>query len=243
MIRKYLLAYYFLLLIVEILAEVLLHFGDNAYLVYATKPLLMPTLMVWAFLFASELNIQLNKVLLLALLFSMFGDISLMFLSYNPNIFIVGLVNFLIAHVIYIFLFIKIKPDPKSFITIRPYLFLPIVIAGIFLVGYLYQQNHLEFIKLQVPVIIYACVIISMLLAAISNVTKISHKSFKFLATGAFLFVLSDTIIALHKFSPLFEGYQFIARIINMSLYGTAQFFIVKGYLLSQSRNTSPQFQ
>jgi len=241
--KKYLLAYYFLLLSVEILAEVLFHFGGNTYLIYITKPLLMPTLMVWAFLFASTQNIQFIKLLIFALMFSLFGDISLMLLSINPKLFIVGLVNFLIAHIIYIILFIKIKPNQKSIVSKKPYLVLPVIIAGACLIWFLYQQNHPEFIKLQIPVIIYACVILSMLLAALSTYEKISSKSFNFLTTGALLFVLSDTVIALSKFSHLFEDKMYFARIIIMGLYGTAQFFIVKGYLLSQTNDSKPTNQ
>lgn len=239
---KTLLFFYFIILIVEIVAEVLFLKNGNANLVYFTKPLLMPTLIVWAFLFAKENNSILNKTLVIALVFSLSGDISLMLLSINPDIFIVGLASFLITHIIYTVLFIKIPSHKKSLLKAKPYLILPFIIYSGLLVWYLYQQNHAEFIQMQIPVLVYATVILVMLLAAISCFGKISNRSYTYLTIGAFLFVLSDTTIALSKFTPLFQNHQHIARIIIMSLYGTAQFLIIKGYLNphnSKNRYTS----
>ncbi len=230
---KTVLFYFFVLLIVEISAELLFYFTNNASLIYITKPILMPTLIVWAFFFTQENKIPLNKALPLALVFSMFGDIALMFLSINPDVFIVGLACFLIAHLVYIVIFFKISSSGKSVLLAKPYLALPFLLYGIVLIGYLYQQNQADFIKMQIPVIVYATVILSMFLAAISCYGKISSFSYKFLIIGASLFVLSDTTIALSKFSPLFENRQHIARIIIMGLYGPAQFLIVKGIISS----------
>lgn len=70
-----------------------------------------------------------------------------------------------------------------------------------------------------------------MLIAALSIYQKQTHGML--IIIGAVLFVLSDSTIALSKFSLLFTDKQNITRIIIMSLYGIAQFMIVKGYLLS----------
>ena len=235
---KILLFYYFILLTVEISAELLAYYSDNYNLVYFTKPLLMPTLIAWAFLFAKENNITFNKIIILAVIFSLFGDIALMLLSISPDIFIIGLVCFLVAHIIYIVLFIKIASKQKSLLISKPYFIIPFIIYAGLLLGFLYQQNHPEFIKMQIPVIIYAAVILTMLLAAVSSYGNILRNNFMLLTVGAFLFVLSDTTIALSKFSPLFEHHQHIARIIIMSLYGTAQFLIIKGYVSINKNST-----
>ena len=122
--------FYFTLLLVEIVAEALFFYTNNASLIYITKPLLMPTLIAWAFLFAAEQNISFNKTIYIALIFSLFGDIALMFLSIEPDIFIVGLASFLIAHVIYIVLFINIPSKHKSILILKPYLLVPITLLG-----------------------------------------------------------------------------------------------------------------
>ena len=235
---KTLLFFYFILLFVEMAAEVFFLKSGNANLIYLTKPLLMPTLIVWAFLFAKENNLILNNALIIALVFSLFGDISLMLLAINPDIFIVGLASFLITHIIYTLLFIKIPSQKKSILITKPYLILPFVIYSSVLIRYLYHHQDSEFMQMQLPVMVYAAVILAMLLAAISCFGKIFHRSYKYLTTGALLFVLSDTTIALSKFSPLFDGHQHIARIIIMSLYGTAQFLIVFGYINRHSKDS-----
>lgn len=235
---KYLLIFYFILLLVEIAAEVLFFYTNNPNLIYITKPLLMPILTVWAFLFADEQNITFNKTIIVALIFSLFGDIALMLLSNNPDLFIVGLTCFLFAHVIYITVLIKIPAQEQSFLKIKLYLALSIVVFGWLLVRYFYQQNHPEFLKLQIPVIFYAIVILSMLMAAISCFGKIPENSFKLLTTGSLLFVASDTTIALSKFTHLFDGKQNVSRIIIMGLYGTAQFLIIKGYISINKKST-----
>ena len=230
---KFILIYYFILLIIEILAEMLFSYTGNANLMFVIKPLLMPTLLVWAFLLAKENEILVNKLLIGALIFSLFGDFSLMFVTFKPQIFILGLVCFLIAHILYITLFLK-SPfrNKNTFIKHNPLSLFACISYGVALILYLYQQNQPEFLKMQIPVIIYASVILMMLLAALAIYQKSIHGT-SIIIIGAVLFVLSDSTIALSKFSLLFSEKQNLARIIIMSLYGIAQFLIVKGYLLS----------
>jgi uncharacterized membrane protein YhhN len=235
---KTILFFYFILLSVEIYAEILFFQTSNSFLIYITKPLLMPTLIAWTFLFAKEHNITFNKIIFIALIFSMFGDTALMLLNIFPGAFIIGLICFLIAHIIYIVLLSKLQPLYYSAMLAKPYLILPFILYGVLLVTFLYWQNHPDFIKMQIAVIVYAIVILTMLLMAFSCYTKKSQNSFMILFSGAILFVLSDTTIALSKFSHLFEDKQFIARVIIMLLYGIAQFLIVKGYINFHKNST-----
>jgi len=235
---KTLLFYYFIILSIEVYAEVLFLQTSNSYLIYVTKPLLMPILIVWAFLFAKEQNITFNKTIFIALTFSMFGDIALMLLAIIPGAFIVGLICFLIAHIIYIVLLRKLHPLYFSAILAKPYLITPFVLYGVLLITFLYGQNHPDFIRMQIAVIVYAVVILTMLLMAFSCYSKESRNNFLILFSGAVLFVLSDTTIALSKFSHLFTDKQFIARVIIMLLYGIAQFLIVKGYIKLHKNST-----
>jgi uncharacterized membrane protein YhhN len=235
---KTILFFYFILLSVEIYAEILFFQTSNSFLIYITKPLLMPTLIAWTFLFAKEHNITFNKIIFIALIFSMFGDTALMLLNIFPGAFIIGLICFLIAHIIYIVLLSKLQPLYYSAMLAKPYLILPFILYGILLITFLYWKNHPDFIKMQIAVIVYAIVILTMLLMAFSCYTKKSQNSFMILFSGAILFVLSDTTIALSKFSHLFEDKQFIARVIIMLLYGIAQFLIVKGYIKFHKNST-----
>ena len=230
---KLFIIYYFIVLTIEIFAELLFSYTNNPNLVFVTKPLLMPILIVWAFFSSTADSIHFNKTLISALVFSMFGDVALMFLPFEPKIFIVGLVFFLMAHIVYISLFLKAPFQNKtSYFKQNPLVLIPCVCYVLTLIAFLYKQNHPEFIKMQVPVIIYAVIILLMLISAISIYQKRINGMMNIII-GALLFVFSDSTIALSKFSTVFVEQQNIARIIIMSLYGIAQFMIVKGVLLS----------
>jgi uncharacterized membrane protein YhhN len=194
---------------------------------FVTKPLLMPILIVWAFLLAKEKKILVPKILVFALIFSLFGDISLMLISLNPDLFILGLICFLMAHILYIFLFLTSEfKNKENFIKKHPALLFICLSYGIALILFLYSQKQPDFLKLQIPIIGYASVILLMLLSSLSIYTK-EIKAMKWIIIGALLFVISDSTIALSKFSTVFVEKQNLARIIIMSLYGIAQFMIV----------------
>lgn len=196
---------FFVLLILEI-------YGSISYqrpLVLVTKPLLMPILMVLAYQ-----NGVKDRLLYLALLFSMFGDIFLMFSG--VNYFILGLASFLVAQLCYIFLF---KPQAH-------FNFLILVGFGIYITAFLlllYPGLSSEF---RIPVIIYAMVICTMGIMAASRKTGMP-KSYYWVLAGAVLFILSDSMIAINKFyTPIPKDALFV-----MTTYGLAQFLIVRGWI------------
>jgi uncharacterized membrane protein YhhN len=139
----------------------------------------------------------------------------------NSNMFVPGLLCFLLAHIMYILTFFG--TPGKNFITGRWYLILPVLIYGVILVKYLYPGLNGMFM----PVVIYAVAILTMLISAINRKEKVSSRSYYLVLAGAFLFVISDSLIAVSKFSqPVIAG-----GIIIMSTYAAAQFLIVLGYI------------
>ncbi len=80
---------------------------------------------------------------------------------------------------------------------------------------------------LKIPVMVYMSVILVMGFAAISRYDAVKDKSFWFCFIGAFLFVFSDSNIAMDKFYQHYET----AGLIIMTTYILAQYFIVKGCL------------
>jgi uncharacterized membrane protein YhhN len=64
-----------------------------------------------------------------------------------------------------------------------------------------------------------------MLLAAINREKKVNRQSYLLVFAGAVLFVLSDSLIAINRFTQPFE----LARIAIMSSYITAQYLIAVG--------------
>jgi len=217
---------FFLVLAIELVGEVFLDFLDFPYLVYIFKPLLMPLLIFWY----KKTDINYLKILVYALVFSLFGDIFLMFLPLSEHFFLAGLASFLITHVLYLVVFIKhTQSNKKSIFWRRPHLALPFILYGLSLVAYLYQNASPKFIEMQIPVILYASVIMLMVLSAIGRFDKVNQKSFAWVLIGALMFMFSDTLIALNNFSSIFDNHKYIARILIMILYALGQYLIVLG--------------
>lgn len=193
-------------------------------LVQATKPLLILSLGS-AFIAqvggVSALKRILHWMILGALTFSLVGDILLMFVDQRPTYFIFGLASFLLAHIFYILIFIKILRDSgwsrvqvnyKSIIVCFAYLILLFVIL---------LPNIPKSYTL--PIISYGLVITIMLVTSLTiYFTKPDLQSL-ILVFGTTLFVLSDSIIAVNKFYYNLP----LAGVLIMSTYLAAQYFIV----------------
>jgi uncharacterized membrane protein YhhN len=186
------------------------------------KALIIP-LLIAVVLF--NLRIQENRMhrlMLAGLIFSWAGDIILDIPGDSPGIFVGGLACFLLAHLMYLTVFF-ITPGKNIIPGRRSYLILPVFLAGILLVGFLYKDlNAMRF-----PVIMYTTVILTMLAGAINRIDKVGKTSFLLVLAGAILFVISDATIALAKFSHPFPE----SGIVVMITYITAQYLIVTGYI------------
>jgi uncharacterized membrane protein YhhN len=169
--------------------------------VYATKPLLIP-LLGWMLMDSDRQN---ARWVWLALFFSWVGDILLML---PQDLFLFGLVSFLIAHLFYIWHFWgewdrKTKP-------IRPVYLVGTALFLIALLAILIPVLG----DMRIPVIVYGIIISSMCLFAL-------HTGSSGYAIGALLFVLSDSILALSKFHTSF----LLAGSLIMLTYGLAQYY------------------
>ena len=198
-------------------------FCQNELLSIFTKPLLLPVLM--ALVYVSTPSSQSRNIILSALFFSLAGDVFLLFENRNPTLFIPGLVSFLLTHVLYIVYFLSIKPKKDSLLKTAVYTGPLVILYGLLLLYVLFPTLG----ALKLPVIIYATVIMSMLLASIHIYYSAGATAGKLFIAGAFFFVLSDSLLAINKFhSPLY----FPASI--MVTYCLAQYLIVKGFILNQ---------
>jgi uncharacterized membrane protein YhhN len=157
--------------------------------------------------------------IVLALGFSCLGDIALMF----EGGFLIGLGNFLIAHICYIVAFLK---DCKGFIFTKRDRWagiLVILLYGIGLIGFLMPYLN----EMKIPVIIYATTILTMLLTTLNRWKSVSWESFQWVFLGATLFVISDSMIAISQFVGKFP----LSGILIMVTYAFGQYMIVQGYL------------
>ena len=134
----------------------------------------------------------------------------------------VGLSAFLIAQVLYLIAFFS-TPGQNILFFRRVWLILPVIAYGMGLIWILFDGLG----DMKVPVIVYAVVILTMLTGAINRQEKVSRQSYLLVLSGALLFVLSDSLIAINKFA-----YEFVlARVAIMITYVTAQYLIAVGCL------------
>lgn len=206
----------------------LLHLGGIATgavsLTYFTKPLLMPVLTGWYFAATRRNRTYVHWLMMAAFIFACAGDVFLMYTSELS--FLLGLVSFLFTHILYIVSFSK-DARAKSKVSLlksKPLLALPVVALAGGLIALVFSRIQPE---MKIPVIVYATVITGMVMVALNRYGRVAAGSFRNVATGAILFMLSDSLIALNKF--YFSGQLMMAGFFIMLLYITGQFLIAKG--------------
>ena len=144
-----------------------------------------------------------------ALLGSVCGDI-LLDLPY-ANIFIFGLVAFLVAHLFYTVLFFRYAKSPDGISKV--------LMAGLVLfAGVMIWIFRGITPALYGPVVLYILVIVTMSIGAL-----LVPAENRLLFWGALLFIASDVVLALNKFLMAVP----YGRVINISLYFIAQFMII----------------
>lgn len=190
-------------------------------LTWYLKPLLLPFLF---YAVVKSENFDSKKWLLFALLFSWIGDCILLFADKGELYFIFGLVSFLIAHILFIRLFLRQKSENKHFRN-------PLFWVG-FIGVIVYLISMLKLLlpslgDLKIPVGIYAMTISIMLVLALKGSFNWGNKAKYIILIGAVFFVTSDSILAIDKFHTAIP----LASFWIMSTYLIAQFCITYGIL------------
>ncbi|WP_456421238.1 lysoplasmalogenase [Lutibacter sp.] len=181
-------------------------------LIQVFKPLILLSLLV---LYAVSV-LKLNKLYVFALIFSFFGDVFLMFSG--ELYFIIGLVSFLIAHLLFIKIVInqiQKQPISKVIISIIPFLVL-------FLGLILFLKNSLS--DLLIPVIIYGLTICTFGTVSLINYLSTKSKKSLLMLVGAIVFISSDSVLAINKF----YNSSHLLEIIIMITYVLAQYLIFR---------------
>ncbi len=133
---------------------------------------------------------RLDALLLAALVFSLTGDV---FLMLPGNYFIPGLASFLVAHVFYIALF---RQGQGWFPSRR-------ALVGVLAVGALMYSivwGGLNDPVLRIAVAAYVSVISLMAAQAIGRAATTGDAASRWVAVGACVFMVSDSLIAINKF-------------------------------------------
>jgi uncharacterized membrane protein YhhN len=201
----------------------------NNTLIFSTKPLLMPLLAWWLFTSGRPKEHSfLRNAVLGALLFSMMGDVLLMFSG--ALFFMLGLGAFLLAHVFYIGAFSSIVSFKNGFLSQNPWWATPFVAFPICLLIFLWNGIPPD---MKIPVAAYASVISVMALSVVNLKGKVTDPAFWTLLAGALLFVISDSSLAFAKFGQSFEG----ERLVIMGTYIGGQFLLVWGVLGASTKS------
>lgn len=209
---------YLVILSVNIFSQML---AMPVWILPVSKTLLMPVLMLG---FVAAIHRPLPAIayiILAALFFSWAGDVLLLFQENSPGYFIAGLVSFLCAHLAYISFFVKIKKTLPGWWKKNAFVIFMVLAYGLLLLALLWK--HLG--SMQIPVLIYTICIVTMLLTCMRTQPGIPKTIWIWLGLGAWLFVMSDSILAINKFMQPFH----LAGPFIMLTYGLAQLFIVAG--------------
>ncbi len=182
------------------------------------KTLLMPVLTAFYLLAARQFGRPVFPLAVLALVFGWAGDVLL--LGKGDGFFLSGLVSFLLGHVFYGILFVTQITGGKVFwpvwLVIAAYLAYAACV-------YRYLIPHVGR-PMRIPVTAYLVIILLMNMTALLRAGSVSLTSSVLVSAGAFLFMISDSILSF----KIFCGKK--GRGV-METYTAAQLLIVCGLL------------
>ena len=192
----------------------------NRAVEFVAKPAVMIALLIYLWT-----SVELQGALLwfaLGMLFSLAGDVLLLWLD---RMFLFGLAAFLLAQIAYIVGF-NLPSSPISVWGLTMAVIVGLGSARVLrrILSALAENGNA---RMRIPVTIYGVVIALMLLSAMLKLTDLAWdaNASALVALGAFLFFLSDIVLAWLKFvTPIQNG-----RVINIGLYHLGQICIAAG--------------
>jgi uncharacterized membrane protein YhhN len=206
---------FFVILLVNIAGGLL----KNQAIDFISKPFIVISLLAWFYSETKLTSSGLKTWVLIALFFSLTGDVLLLFQQNDKLFFLLGLSAFLLAHISYTAFFHQIRVKEK----VKGYVWLLIIVVVYYTLLITFLAPYLGDMKL--PVRIYGIVISVMLMLALHMLFIRNKTAGQWMAIGAQLFVLSDSVLAINKFYRPFEW----AGVVIMLTYGLAQLLIVAG--------------
>jgi uncharacterized membrane protein YhhN len=194
------------------------------------KSLIIPSLILFFFLKRGKQHCNEDKFIIAALIFSWIGDVLLQIKNGGDLLFMLGLIAFLLTHVFYTIVFFGTEGE-FIFLKTKRLLILVIILYGSLAIYTILPGLG----SMQIPVMVYGIVITGMVLAALSRFGKVNVASYLLVFLGAFLFLISDSLIAFNKFKQAFP----FAEIFIMGSYLAGQFMIIRGILMQYENRKS----
>ena len=185
-------------------------YAGPVYQIYVFKPLTMLLIILIALLIRRTVSRRYRALVIAGLLFSLGGDI---FLMLPVDMFIAGLVSFLLAQVCYTVAF----TSDIGFTVSLP-LLVPFALYGAVIFGILAPHTG----KMKLPVLVYMVVILIMAWQASVRWSLTGESGARLAFLGAVLFVISDSLLALDRFRGKFKA----ARLLVLTTYFSAQWLI-----------------
>ncbi len=212
--KNHLTAYLSLSLVILVLPELI----SGQWVIYLSKPLAMIYLL-WVSI-KEYRSPKTRNLVLGAILFSLAGDIILMFSG--EITFLTGLGSFLVAQILYAVIFFKLGSKPTGTLSTR------ILLLGILAYLLLFMFYIKELVgDMFLPILIYALAISTMLSLATGLKDVVERGFGLMILVGAAFFVISDSLLAIDKFAQDLP----MDRILIMATYLAAQYGIVVGLI------------
>jgi uncharacterized membrane protein YhhN len=202
------------------LAKMYASFAQSVDLNYASTAALIPFLALFYVLSARRTN----ALLLLALLFSLLGDL-LMLSSSVKNLLALGIGGFFLSHVFFILALVRPVSHFRAVKLWQYSLVVPYVAYGILV--YLLLAPYLG--DLRIPAVIYMAAVLLRSYAALTRVGSFGGRSYWLPLIGSVIFILSDTIIAFNVF--VYGGQMKNGDFYGALTYIPAQLLLVLGFL------------
>lgn len=215
-----------LIFLVIVIIELAGRFTDNINLEYPVKPLIMIWMAVYFLLFRKKKSFTIP--VLVAFFFSWVGDNFLMFSGKNELFFYAGVGGFFFAQLAYIYIYTRYSEQKrKGYLQKHPW----IILLFLLYIGVIYFILLPGLEGIMKPVIlVYALSLMAMSMMALNRRKRVNPSSFRYVFVGSLLFMASDSMIAINKFTTEIP----MAGFWIMISYILAQYLIMRGLVLEK---------
>lgn len=201
-----------LLVVIAATAAIASHYLGQAWQHYAAKPLATLLVVAYALWLPAE-DARYRRWVVIGLLWSTLGDVLLML---PWDWFLYGLLAFLVAHLAYLLAFTRRAPFAARLAPFALY-----ALVAVAILAYLWPGIPQP---MRIPVIVYVAALGSMAAQAAAIWLIRRDAASACAATGAALFMASDSMIAFNRFGEPFDA----SRLLILATYWAAQWLIAR---------------
>jgi len=199
-----------LLTLVSASLTIIFDLNESEVGLYTFKPISTILIIIIAVLANKPPSNRYKRAIIAGLIFSLIGDVVLIL---PGDVFLIGLVSFLIAHLFYIAAFVMVGGFYRTFWGTIPFLLVGIVL-GIVLWPDLGDMKS--------PVLAYMIIILIMAWQALGQWRQTGEIRALLAFLGAILFVISDLALAVNRFATPID----MAALLVLGTYYPAQWLI-----------------